>query len=101
MLEWSVKNPPGSLSTAQEVGELLARTRSDSPLELWACVKDCAAVTRGMAVYVTTRVSESVPAAFVAEMEMFQVVLLVPVGVPEITPVLVLTDNPDGRLVAL
>ena len=48
---------------------------------------------------VTTNVADPVPLALMALM----VTLLVPValGVPVIAPVLVFTDNPEGRPVAL
>lgn len=55
---------------------------------------DWLALIIGIAVYVTTSISESGPAALVAVISIFKVVLLVPVGVPEITPVLVLIVKP-------
>ena len=45
------------------------------------------------------RLAEPVPAVFDADMD--DVKVPAELGVPEITPVEVLTDNPEGRLLAL
>ena len=48
---------------------------------------------------VMVRVADPVPAEFDAEMDAVKVPA--ELGVPEITPVEVLTDNPEGKLLAL
>ena len=48
---------------------------------------------------VILRLAEPVPAVFDADMD--DVKVPAELGVPEITPVEVLTDNPEGKLLAL